>query len=399
MSQALIARQPIFDARMRVYGYELLYRSTAEAQQAELPGGDQATSSILIDLFSNMDIDHLLGGHRAFVNATATTLSQLAAHPIARDRLVVEVLEDVRVDDQVVGAVQELVGAGVKVALDDFLWDTDHQRLAPLADFVKVDIQALSAEELERHARELAPFRARLIAEKVETAEEWARCRRLGFELFQGYFFARPKTLSNRRLPTDRTQILRLVARLQDPEVELEELADLVAQDVSLSYRLLRLINSAYFPTRGQVDDIRRATLYLGLRGLRTWVTWIALSRIDDKPAELKLMTLERAQMARLVAPLFGAEAEQAFLVGLFSTLDALMDRPMAELVGDLPLSEPVKAALISGEGALGRLITALRHYERGDWSALAEAGCDLERMGAAYLEALEWAEGINHSL
>jgi len=399
MSHALIARQPIFDEYMQVYGYELLYRSTVEAESAVLPGGDQATSSVLIDLFTNMDADHLLGGRLAFVNATATTLQQLAAHPIARDRLVVEVLENVRVDDQVAEAVQRLVDAGVQVALDDFLWDTDHQRLAPIADFVKVDIQALSDEELERHVRELAPFSARLIAEKVETADQWARCRELGFELFQGYFFARPRTVTNRRLPTDRAQILRLVARLQDPDVELEELADLVAQDVTLSYRLLRLINSAYFPAGDQVEDIRRATLYLGVHGLRTWVTWLALSRIDDKPAELKLVTLERAQMARLLAPMFGAEPEQAFLVGLFSTLDALMDQPMEELVGGLPLSESAKAALIRGEGALGRLLTALRAYEGGEWSALGQAGCDLERMGAAYLEALEWAEGINHSL
>lgn len=399
MSHALIARQPIFDARMGVYGYEVLFRASPEAQQADLTDGDQATSSVLIDLFTNMDVDHLLGGKWAFINATASTLQQLAAHPVAQERLVVEVLEDVRVDDRVEEAVRALGQAGVRVALDDFLWDTDHQRLATLADFVKVDVQALSDAELERHARELAPFSTRLIAEKVETAAEWARCRELGFELFQGYFFARPQTVSKRRLPTDRTQILRLVARLQDPEVDLEELTGLVEQDASLSYRLLRLINSAYFPTRKRVDNIRRATVYLGIKGLRTWVTWLALSRIDDKPTELKLITLERAQMARLVAPIFGVEAEQAFLVGLFSTLDALLDRPMQELVGDLPLSEPVKAALIAGEGGLGQLLAALFQYEQGEWSALAEAGLDVEGMGQAYLEALEWAEGINYSL
>jgi EAL and modified HD-GYP domain-containing signal transduction protein len=399
MSQALIARQPIFDARMQVAGYELLYRSSEEAQQADLPGGDQATSSILIDLFTNMDLDHLLGGRRAFINATANTLKHLADHPVARDWLVVEVLEHVRVDDEVAGAVQRLVGAGVEVALDDFLLDTDHRRLAPVADYVKVDIQALSDRELERHARELAQYRAKLLAEKVETNEEWRRCRELGFHLFQGFFFARPRTLARRRLPTDRTQILHLVARLQDPEVELEELADLVAQDVTLTYKLLRLINSAYFPTRGQVDDIRRATLYLGINGLRTWVTWIALARIDDKPTELKLVTLTRAQMARLVAPQFGADPDQAFLVGLFSTLDALMDQSMEELVADLPLSEPVKDALTGHQGALGRLIVALRDYERGAWAELAEQECGLEKMGEAYMEALEWAEGINASL
>jgi EAL and modified HD-GYP domain-containing signal transduction protein len=398
MSQALIARQPIFDARMRVFGYEILFRGSPESDCAEIPDGDQATSSVLTDLFTNLDLDHLLGGRPAFINATATILHQLADHPFGQDRLVVEILEHVDVDEAVADTAQRLVDAGIQVALDDFLWDTDHQRLAPLADFVKVDVQALSDDELVRHVRELAPFRAKLIAEKVETAEEWARCRQLGFELFQGYFFARPHTISGQRLPTDRTQILRLVARLQDPDAELEDLADLVAQDVSLSYRLLRLINSAYFPTRGQVDDIRRATLYLGLNGLRTWVTWIALSRIDDKPAELKLVTLVRARMARSMAGHFGAEANQAFLVGLFSTLDALMDRPMAEVVADLPLGEAVKAALVTGDGELGRLLAAIQRYERGEWSALA-AEADLEYMGEAYYEALEWAEGIHTAL
>ncbi|MFB6359111.1 MAG: EAL and HDOD domain-containing protein, partial [Thiohalorhabdaceae bacterium] len=323
-------------------------------------------------------------------------LQHLATHPVARERLVVEVLEDIRVDERVEAAVRALGKAGVRIALDDFLWENDQKALTNRADFIKVDVQALSDAELERYAQELAVFPGRLIAEKVETAAEWARCRELGFELFQGYFFARPQTVSKHRLPTDRTQILRLVARLQDPDVDL---AELVEQDASLSYRLLRLINSAYFPIRNRVDDIRRATVYLGIKGLRTWVTWLALSRIDDKPTELKLVTLERAQMARLMAPLFGVEAQQAFLVGLFSTLDALMDRPMAEVVADLPLSEEVKAALIGREGDLGGLLAALFQYEQGEWEVLAEAGFDVESMGQAYLEALEWAEGINSSL
>lgn len=399
MSQALIARQPIFDTRMRVYGYEVLFRASSGAGQAELTDSDQATSAVLIDLFTNLDIDYLLGGKWAFINASANMLQQLAGHPVAKDRVVVEVLEDVAVSEQVLQAVQELAQSGVQVALDDFLWDTGHQRLAPLVDFVKVDIQALSEGELERHVRKLAPFRARLLAEKVETAEEWARCRELGFELFQGYFFARPQNVSRKRLPTDRIQIMRLVARLQDPEVDLGELAELVAQDQGLSYRLLRLINSAYFPTRKRVDSIHQATVYLGLKGLRTWVTWIALSRIDDKPTELKKVTLERAQMARLIAPMFPVDAQQAFLVGLFSTLDALMDRPMQDLVEDLPLDEPVKAALIDGQGELGRLLAVLFQYEQGEWTTLAEAGFELEALGQAYLEALKWAEGINYSL
>ena len=396
MSHALIARQPIFDSRLRVFGYELLYRTRLEAEEAEIAVADQATSSLLVDVFSNMDLERLLGPHRAFVNLTRTTLLQLAEHPVARDRLVVEVLETVPVDDEVEAAVERLVRAGVCVALDDFLLDTDHRRLAPLAHFIKVDVRALSPEALAEHARTLREFPARLIAEKVETREEWERCRELGFDLFQGFFFARPQTLHQRRLPTNRAQVLHLVARFQDPEVDLEELVGIIGQDPSLSYRLLRLVNSAYFPQREEVDSLFRAAVLLGVSGLRTWVTWLALSQLGDKPAELKVVTLCRARMCALLADVVEVPADQAFLVGLFSTLDAMMDTSMEEVLADVPVSEGVRQALTRREGPLGRLLAAVTAYERGDWAALIEDDWDLELLSDTYLQALAWAEDLS---
>ncbi|MFA9459580.1 EAL and HDOD domain-containing protein [Thiohalorhabdus methylotrophus] len=396
MTQTLIARQPILDVRQNVYGYEILYRDPGNPDSAPRGAADKATSSVLVDLFTNLDLDRFLGGHRPFINLTKNTLLQLADHPVGVGRLVVEVLENVPADEEVEGAIRRLKQEGVEVALDDFMLDTEHRRLAPLVDFIKVDIRAFSREQLSAQAKELAGMPARLLAEKVETREEWEYCRELGFELFQGFFFARPVTTRHRRIPTNRAQVLRLVARLQDPQVGVEELADLVSQDVTLSYRLLRLINSAYFPIREEVETIRRAAVLLGIQGLRTWVTWIALSRFDDKPAELRVVTLTRARMCGLLAEEAGLAEDQGFLVGLFSTLDALMDTSMTEVLAHLPLAETVRDALIDRAGPAGALLNTVEAHERGDWLLLEQAGWEPGRLADAYVEATEWAEELN---
>lgn len=392
----LMARQPVFDRANRVAGYELLYRGAPPAPGEQEEWAERATSSVLIDLVSGAELDSLLGQQRAFINLPRSFLFDFPAASLAPERFVLEVLEDVEADAGIFEALRELKASGYTLALDDFVLFGGHQKLLGLADLVKVDIQGYDQAGLADCVRELRRHPVHLLAEKVETPEERARCRELGFHYFQGFFFARPQPISRSRLSADRVNALQLVGRLQDPELDLEGLTELISQDVYLSYRILRLINSAFFPLRTRIDSVQRALVYLGLDTVRTWATWLAMAGVRDKPQELAITNLVRARMAAsLGEALEGGGSERYFTAGLFSTLDALLDRPMAEALEQLPLSAELEAALLRHEGSVGQVLAAIKAYERGDWDGAARAGLAPEWLGKAYQEGVAGAEEV----
>jgi len=400
VSDAYIARQPIFDHRMRIFGYEILYRENARSVPRQELDGDQATSNVLIDMFTYHDLDRLIGDYRAFVNLTPTFLYDPSILPLSQDRLVLEVLEDVAVNSELVEALRQLTHQGYTLALDDFILNADTRPLLPLADIIKVDIQQVDADELRSYVAEFRPFGAKLLAEKVETHDELDYCRSLGFHYFQGFFLSRPRVLRTRRLPADRIRVLNLLRRLQDPDLNFDELAELVAEDVYLSYRLLRLINSAYFPIRRKVESIHRAVIYLGLNGVRTWATWIALAGIHDKPTELKQVALARARMCALLCDaLGGSHRDRFFTVGLFSAVDALLDLPIEKALEPLPLAEDVRDAILHHMGQMGRALEATLGYERGEWDKADQLALPAARIKEIYLDSVKWARDIDETL
>lgn len=396
----LIARQPIFDRRMRVYGYEILYRDNPEGWDAVTFEGDRATSSVLMDMFTFQDLDRLVGPHQAFINLTQTFLQDPSILPLSKDRLVLEVLEDIPVTDELIIAVRQLAADGYTIALDDFILDERTLPLAELAHVIKIDIQQLTEDQLSDHVRRLKRYPARLLAEKVEDHDELELCKSQGFHYFQGFFLSRPRIIKSKRLPADRIRVLNLLQKLQDPEASLREITSLVSEDVYLSYRLLRLINSAYFPIRTQIESIHRAVVYLGLKGVRTWATWIVMSGLQGKPPELKTVALIRAKMATELAEARGLDdPDRAFTVGLFSTLDALLDLPLEEAVGTLPLTEEVNEALLDFEGGLGAVLRTVLAYESGDWEEALRLGVDPARLKEIYLSSVEWAQNLGEDL
>jgi EAL and modified HD-GYP domain-containing signal transduction protein len=400
VSDAYIARQPIFDRRMRIFGYEILYRENARSVPETELDGDQATSNVLIDIFTYHDLDRLIGDFRAFINLTPTFLYDPSILPLSRERLVLEVLEDIAVNRELLAALEKLNHQGYTLALDDFILTEQTRPLLPMADIIKVDIQQVSRDDLRGYVAEFRPYGAHLLAEKVETHEELDFCRALGFHYFQGFFLSRPRVLKTRRLPADRVRILNLLRRLQDPDLNFDELAELVAEDVYLSYRLLRLINSAYFPIRRKVESIQRAVVYLGLNGVRTWATWIALAGIHDKPSELKLVALARARMCALLCDALEARyRDRFFTVGLFSAVDALLDMPMEQALEPLPLAEDVRDAILQHAGLMGRALDATLGYERGEWDRADKLPLAPGRIREIYLDALQWARDIDEAL
>lgn len=396
MQTFYLARQPIYDSDLRVAGYELLFRA-GQSQSAQFSNGDQATSEVITSSVVDIGLNRLVGAYPAFINATRNFLNGDLPLPEQKGQIVLEVLEDVEVDEALVDRLSRLSRAGYKVALDDFVYQPAHEALLALADYVKLDVCALRPEELADHVARVRRHGARLIAEKVETHEMLAVCRELGFDMYQGFFFCRPRLISGKRPDANRLAVLQLITRLQDPDAGIEELEKLVTCDPALSYRLLKYINSAYCGIPVEVTSIRQALVLVGTDMVRSWATLLLLSRLSDgKPSELIATALIRAKMCELLgADDHERDDNQYFTVGLLSVLDALTDQPMEEVVGGLPFDAAVCAALSERRGVLGETLTRVIDYEQnaGDPTAAAPG------LAEAYLQAVSWCMDTQQAL
>ncbi|HHI94037.1 MAG TPA: HDOD domain-containing protein [Gammaproteobacteria bacterium] len=398
MSDFFIARQPIYDRKLYVYAYELLYRSS-ENNHANVVDGDDATSQVLVNALMEVGLPELVGQSLAFINLTERYIVEGLPPSLAQDNLVLEVLEDIAPTEAVIAGLKELKAAGHVIVLDDFICDGSKQALVELADIIKFDLFTLPGGTLTEQVKKLRPTGTRLLAEKVETPEEYEYCKALGFDYFQGYFFCKPKIVKGARTLTSRMAIMQLLTKLQNPELDFSELQALVAQDVSLSYRILRYINSAHFSVGRKVESIQQAISLLGLNTIKTWVAILAMSSVDDKPYELILTALIRAHMCEKLSIDTAISAENAFTVGLFSVLDAFINKPLDEILDDLPLSDTLHHALLDKTGELGQLLSLVLSYERGQWNNLSNTQYDSNTLRTAYLASIRWAGDISDSL
>jgi EAL and modified HD-GYP domain-containing signal transduction protein len=395
MIDYFLGRQPIFDAGLNVKAYELLYRS-ADIDYSTVVDGDRATSDVLLNSFLEVGLSRVVGDHQAFINLTRSFLLKHDGLPPPSDQLVLEVLEDIDVDEALVAAVTTLHEQGYIIALDDFIF---HEELRPLieqADIIKIDVQALSRDEVSEHVRMLRQYPLQLLAEKIETVDEFEWCKSIGFDLFQGFFLCRPRVLRGRRMPANRANTLRVLARLQDADVDVNELEAIISEDVTMGYRLLRYINSSAFGLRKKIESIRHAIVYLGLKEVKQWANMAALSTIDDKPEELVKSCLVRAKMCELLAEHLGRiKKGTAFIVGMFSLLDAMMDTPLDELLESLPLADEIVAALLHHEGPYAEILDNTIAYDQGEWTAIHCADLSNAQLTDLYCEAVTWVDGV----
>jgi EAL and modified HD-GYP domain-containing signal transduction protein len=377
-----VARQPIFDRELVVTGYELLFRG-ANQNVAVVSDHDEATSTVILNAFTEMGLDNVVGDRRAWLNVSRDFLLGGLARALPRGRVVLELLEDQHIDDALLASLEDHRAHGYEIALDDY---AGNEQLLPAldhVDIVKVDLlgrdPAAIAEDLER----LSSHQVTVLAEKVETREEYERCLELGFDLFQGYFFCKPERMEARGVAPNRLTMLQLVAALQDPNIELAQLETLVTRDIALSYRLLRYINSAFFGLRREVDSIRRALMLLGIANVKRWATLSIFAGVDEKPRELIETALVRARFCELAGQ---GDKDKLFTLGLFSVVDALMDAPMEEVLASVPFPDAMRAALIDRTGPTGELLEAAMSFERGVFSPPDH------QFGDAYIEAMGWA-------
>jgi c-di-GMP phosphodiesterase len=392
MAEVFVARQPIFDRARRVAGYELLFRG-ARDNRAVIADDDDATSAVVVNTFTDFGLDRVVGDADAWLNVSRSFVLDRLAFALPPERVVLELLERQEVDATLVETLRELRGQGFRIVLDDFVYEPALAPLVELAEVVKLDVRALGTTGAAEQVRILRRFDVKLLAEKVETQDEFRLCRDMGFDLFQGYFFCRPEVLEGRTLGANRLAMLQLVAALQDERTELPRLETLILRDVALSYRLLRYMNSAFFGLRQRVDSVGRALSLLGINNVRRWATMTILAGVEDKPQELIVTALVRARMCELLGPSLGERnGDQLFTLGLFSVIDALMDAPMAEVLRSIPFEEDMLAALSDHAGSKGELLKCVLRWERGDFDGAGEIA-DPEVVAATHLEALEWAK------
>jgi EAL and modified HD-GYP domain-containing signal transduction protein len=396
MAEVFVARQPIFNRKLEVAGYELLFRG-GQVSEALVANSEGATATVVLNSFTEIGLERIVGPHTAWVNVSREFILSGLARSVPPGLVGLEILEDQLIDDQLVSALRSLKAHGYRLALDDFEYGPHVDALLSLADVVKLDILALGRDGLARQVELLKPYGVALLAEKVESRGDHTFCAEVGCDFFQGFFFRQPELVRDRGIAANRLALLQVVSALHDPGVDFHELEHLISRDVALSFRLLRYINSAFFGLNCEVRSIGHALALLGVENLRHWATLSVLASIDDKPPELTVTALVRARFCELAGErVDGSSPGELFTLGLFSVIDALMDAPIVDVLESIPFPQEMRQALITHNGERGQLLDCVGSLEAADFE---EAQGIVPDAGELYLEALVWANDASTPL
>lgn len=405
--ETFLARQAIFDRRRTLDAYELLYRSNSLATEFDGCESSSATRQVIASTLLSIGLDKVVGGKKAFLNFDHRLLFEEVYLSLPRDAIVIEILESVEPTPDLIDLCGQIRQRGYSIALDDFVWSPSAAPLIDMADLIKVDVRTTSRPEQERLLRIGQAQGIAMLAEKVETHEEFEWAWKAGYDFFQGYFFARPVMVRGHQIPTLKTNCLRLLREVQSPDIDFKRLTALIREDVSLVHKLLRYANSALVARREKIESISRALVVLGEAEIRRWVTLAVLpSLATDKPAELLTLSIVRARFCEKLAQNLAASVQdKAFLMGMFSTIDALVDRPLDEALQEVNLDTDISRALLGtapDRDPLACINLLTRCNEFGDWDQVERlaqyCGIPVEAVSDAYLEATLWAEQAMHS-
>ncbi len=392
-----LARQPIFDHNHQIYGYELLFRA-GEANIFPQIDGDHATAKVLSSSFFTVGIEEITGGHKAFINFTRELLLQGVAHMFHPGTFVVEILEDVQSCAEVLEACRELRAKGYDIALDDFTCTSQSELFLEFSTIVKIDFQANSLTETNDILNRLSSHPCVFLAEKIETHEEFQQAKELGFRYFQGYFFARPEVMKKKDISPAKQHVLQILIKVCQDDCTVAELEEIISRDISMSYKLLKYINSAHFARCTPLSSVRQGIAFLGMNEIRTFVTIIATSQLcEEKPEELLRTSVIRARFLEHIAAELQRDKGEMFMLGLFSLIDAILDNSMEELIHRMHLKESLHDALVKRDGELFIYLQMIELYETGQWERLdvlrQATGIAEGRMAVFYLEAISWTD------
>ena len=403
MEEAFIGRQAILDQQQKVYAYEILFRSGLKNAFDPTLDGNVATQSVMVGTMLEFGLKKLVSDKKAFINFTEQNLLNRAPKLLPPENVVVEILENVQPTSEIVEAVRELKAEGYKIALDDFVLLPGYEPLIEMADIIKVDFRITTDPEERQKLREILPSHVRLLAEKIETEEEFHQAMAFGYVLFQGYFFCKPAILHQKKLTSNALSRMRLLKEINRQNVDFASMTNVISADTNLVHKLLTYINSAGIGLVNHVSNLKQATVLLGASGVKRWVTLISLQTFsEDKPPELFTLSLLRAKFCELIAGELkrpGLTQDAGFLIGMFSLLDVLLMLPMEEVLKEVALADDLNAALLGEDNDLRRILDLVIAYEKGDWDKVI-ACCEREHISIDHLKpkydaVLEWYNAL----
>lgn len=396
-----VVRQPIFNTEKTVIGYELLFRNGID-DLFSVSDGDQATANVTSSSFFLKIADDLTGGKKAFINFTSKILKHQMMTMSPPKTPALELTETPKPEETLLAACRQLKEQGLMVVIDGVVFDQGSENLIKLADLVKVDFLQTKDKERKEFAQRLGTTGVALLAEKIESYYDFKQAKELGCQYFQGYFFARPELFSGREIPGYTVNYLNMMREASRKEIDFEKMEQIFRRDVALSFKMLKFINSAFFGVRNKISSVRQALVLLGHKEILKWVSLLALQNIaQEKPDEVVALSLIRARFGELLAFQLGwsKRSDQAFLVGLFSLVDAMLDRPMGDILRELPLDDDIVIALLRGDNDLGRLHTMARCYEKAEWDEFSNVAKSLgiaeKDVAELYRQSVGWAQGL----
>ncbi|WP_322864475.1 EAL and HDOD domain-containing protein [Aeromonas allosaccharophila] len=391
-----VARQPILDRDLNTHAYELLFRDSLNNVFPSI-SSQQATSRLVVEQFLQQNIDQLLGGRPCFINFPHSLLLEGLAECLPPEKVVIEILEDSPPDDALLEKVKQLHTLGYQLALDDFTMSPDWERFLPFIHIIKFDLRATSLLQIKVFIQRHQTLGLTYLAEKVEDKAEFERVKQLGIQLFQGFFFSRPEMVKQATMEPAQVVVMQLLNVVNETEPDINKIEQLLGQDISLSLKLLRYVNHLKSHTN-PISSFRQAAIYLGNTQLKRFVSLVAATSAGKgKSAELYQMSMIRARFCELLAHAHAPtqQAQQAFITGLFSLLDVLMEQPMDKLLGTIPLIEDIRLALLERKGNLGFYLAFCEDYENANWSRVtartAKLGLNEDKVSHLYLAATTW--------
>ena len=400
MSYVYIARQPIFDKQMGLFGYELLYRKSKNNFYEGIDD-DQSTAALLDNLFF-IGFSKLIDGTRGFINFSQNMLLSETPLLLPKDRVIIEILERVEFNDSVIKACRKLKQMGYMLALDDFSLTKENisnSALLELVDIVKVvNFRNMTAEQtrfIRKHSNKI-----KFLAERIETQEEFKEAIRKGYTLFQGFFFSKPVMFGAKDIGTLNRNLLLILNELNKPEPSNRLIANIIEKDLGLTYKLLRMVNMAYYSVRYKIKSIKQALVHLGSQELYRWIYVMLIKGIQNQDnAELVKTSIIRGKMLALLAVKSGMKNMESdfFITGIFSSIDVLLNQNMESIINELPLRTNVADALLGKNSQITKCLNAILDFERAKWDSMdkltADLGLEPNTIMAIYLEAIKWQQ------